>query len=326
LNVTADGIRISTAIGYLQPARGRRNLKILSKALVDRVIIENGRAIGVEIVTGHGRQRITGNRVTLSAGAIGTPTILFRSGIGSAPDLLALGITPRAVLPGVGQNLIDHAHVGMSWFAPTGVVEENSPFLQTVCRFTAPASNERNDMQVILLQALPQPALKLRVTLVKPESRGSLTLRSTDPVAAPLIRLNLLSEPEDKRRMITGIRLLGQLIERPEMINIGANRLVLDDQVTYDAEAVQKKLASDDWVEAYVSRMVRHYFHPVGTARMGPAHDPGAVVDQHGRVHGISKLRVADASLMPSIPRANTNFPCIMIGERVAAWMARESD
>jgi hypothetical protein len=172
-------------------------------------------------------------------------------------------------------------------------------------------------MQVILLQALPQPALKLRAMLVKPESRGSLTLRSTDPVVAPLIRLNLLSEPEDKRRMIGGIRLLGQLITHPQMINIGASSLVLDDQATHDANDVQKNLASDDWVAAYVSRMVRHYFHPVGTARMGPAHDPGAVVDQHGRVHGISQLRVADASVMPTIPRATTNFPCIMIGEKI---------
>ena len=326
MNVAADGTRISTAIGYLQPARGRKNLKILAETLVDRVIIENGRAIGVEIVTSHGRERITGNRVTLSAGAVGTPAILLRSGIGHAPHLEALGIVPHAALPGVGQNLIDHAHVGMSWFAPAGIVEADSPFLQTVCRFTAPDSNKRNDMQVVLLQILPQPALKLRAMLVKPESRGSLTLRSTDPAVAPLIRLNLLSDPEDQRRMIAGIRLLGQLVAHPQMISVGAGSLVLDDQATHDANDVQRNLASDDWVEAYVSRTVRHYFHPVGTARMGPAHDPGAVVDQHGRVHGISQLRVADASVMPTIPSANTNFPCIMIGERAAAWMAQESD
>jgi choline dehydrogenase len=293
---------------------------------VDRVIIENGRAIGIEIVTGHGRERVMGNRVTLSAGAIGTPTILLRSGIGNAPQLETLGIVPRAVLPGVGKNLVDHAHVGMSWFAPAGVVEADSPFLQTVCRFTAPDSSKHNDMQVILLQALPQPALKLRAMLVKPESRGSLALRSPDPVVAPLIRLNLLSEPEDRRRMIAGIRLLGQLIAHPQMINIGAGSLVLDDQFTHLADEVQKNLASDDWVKAYIGRMVRHYFHPVGTARMGPAHDPDAVVDQHGRVHGISQLRVADASVMPTIPSANTNLPCIMIGERVAAWMTQEND
>jgi choline dehydrogenase-like flavoprotein len=86
------------------------------------------------------------------------------------------------------------------------------------------------------------------------------------------------------------------------------------------------RLLPRDCPRMAVSRMVRHYFHPVGTTRMGPAHDPGAVVDQRGRVHGISQLRVADASVMPTIPRANTNFPCIMIGERVAAWMVQESD
>jgi choline dehydrogenase len=317
---------MSTAVGYLQPARGRKNLTILSKTLVDCVIIENGRAIGVEIVGRHGRERITGNRVTLSAGAVGTPTILLRSGIGNPLHLEALGIVPQAALPGVGQNLIDHAHIGIGWFAADGAVEKDSPYIQTVCRYTAPDSNKRNDMQAILFQALPQPALRLRALLVKPESRGSLTLRSTDPTVAPLIQLNLLSEPEDRRRLIAGIRLLGQFIAHPRMIDIGASRLVLEDKATHDAREVQEWLANDDWVEAYAERTVRHYVHPVGTARMGPAHDPGAVVDQHGRVHGISQLRVADASVMPTIPRANTNFPCMMIGERMAAWMAQETD
>jgi choline dehydrogenase-like flavoprotein len=126
--------------------------------------------------------------------------------------------------------------------------------------------------------------------------------------------------------MIAGIRLLGQLIAQEDMSNIGASSLALDDQAIHDANDVRKNLASDDWVEAFIGHTVRHYFHPVGTVRMGPAHDPGAVVDQHGRVHGISRLRVADASVMPTIPSANTNFPCIMIGERVAAWMAQEND
>jgi choline dehydrogenase len=235
-NITADGKRVSTAVGYLQRARGRKNLTILPKTLVDRVIIENGRATGVEVVGSHGRERMTGNRVTLSAGAVGTPTILLRSGIGNAPHLEALGIVPQAALPGVGQNLVDHAHVGIGWFAAAGVVERDSPYIQTVCRFTAPDSNKRNDMQAILFQALPQPALRLRALLVKPESRGSLTLRSTDPAVAPLIRLNLLSEPEDMRRMIAGIRLLGQFIAHPQMIGTGADRLVLEDRATHDAK------------------------------------------------------------------------------------------
>jgi choline dehydrogenase len=325
-NVTADGVRISTAVGYLQPARGRKNLTILSKTLVDRVIIENGRATGVEIAGSHGRERITGHRVTLSAGAVGTPTILLRSGIGNALDLRALGIVPQAALPGVGQNLIDHAHVGIGWFAPAGIVETDSPYIQTVLRFTAPDSSQPNDMQTILFQTLPQPALRLRALLVKPKSRGSLTLRSADPGVAPLIRLNLLSAPEDKRRMMAGVRLLGQFIANPRMISIGASRLVLEGPATHEASDVQKWLANDDWVGTYAHSTVRHYVHPVGTARMGPERDPGAVVDQRGRVHGISRLRVADASVMPTIPRANTNFPCMMIGERMAAWMALEAD
>lgn len=325
-NTSADGVRISTAIAYLQPGRSRRNLTILSKTLVDRVIVEDGRALGVEIIGNDGRQRIKGNRITLSAGAVGTPAILLRSGIGNPQHLEALGIVPRVALPGVGQNLIDHAHIGIGWFAPEGVVENDSPYIQTVCRFTAPDSKRRNDMQALLFQALPQPALRLRALLVKPESRGSLILRSADPAVAPFIRLNLLSEQEDMRRLIAGIRLLGQFITHPRMIEIGASRVMLEDKTLHNAKDIQEWLANDNWVEDYAIRTVRHYVHPVGTARMGPAQDPGAVVDQHGRVHGISQLRVADASIMPTIPSANTNLPCIMIGERVAAWMTQERD
>ena len=181
-------------------------------------------------------------------------------------------------------------------------------------------------MQVMLLQTLPQPALRLRALLVKPHSVGRLRLHSNNPYVAPAIQLNLLSAPEDSRRMQEGIRLLGELIHLPQLVELGATRLTLDDGEILEAKDLQKHMAKAAWVSTYAQRVVRHYVHPVGSARIGPPNDDLAVVDQHCRVHGLSNLRVADASVMPTVPSANTNFPCIMIGERVAAWMRQESD
>jgi choline dehydrogenase len=325
-NISPEGVRISTAIAYLYPARSRPNLTIRPDTLVDRVIFEGNRAIGVEVLTNGVRERILGGRVTLSGGAIGTPAILLRSGIGATSDLKAVEIGQRVNLPGVGQNLVDHAGVGFNWTSPPGLVAEDSPFVQTVCRFTAPDSSAFNDMQVMLFQALPQPALRLRALLMKPLSSGSVRLRSNDPHVAPDIQLNLLSAPEDVRRMQEGIRILGELIHLPPLVELGTTRITLDDGEVLEAGKLEKLITKDEWVTTYARRAVRHYVHPVGSARIGPPNDDLAVVDQHCRVHGISHLRVADASVMPSIPSANTNFPCIMIGERVAAWMRWERD
>ena len=325
-NMSAEGVRISTAIAYLHPARSRPNLTIRPDTLVDRVIFDGNRAIGVEVLTDGVRERILGGRVTLSGGALCTPAILLRSGIGTLSDLKALGIEQRVSLPGVGQNLVDHARVAINWTSTPGVVEEDSPYGQTVCRFTARGSDEFNDMQVILFQALPQPALRLNALLVKPHSSGRLRLPSSDPYVAPDIQLNLLSAPEDVRRMREGIRMLGKLIQLPQLVELGATTLTLDDGEMLEAGELQKHMEMDEWVDAYAQRVVRHYVHPVGTAHLGPPNDKLAVVDQHCRVNGISNLRIADASVMPTVPSANTNLPCIMIGERVAAWMRRESD
>ena len=181
-------------------------------------------------------------------------------------------------------------------------------------------------MQLMLFQALPQPALCLRAMLMKPHSSGRLKLRSSDPHVAPDVQLNLLSAPEDVRRMRESIRMLGELIQLPQLVELGATTLTLDDGEVLEAWELQKHIAKDEWVTAYAQRVVRSYAHPVGSARIGPSNDKLAVVDQHCRVYGISNLRVADASVMPTVPSASTNLPCIMIGERVAAWMRREND
>ena len=142
----------------------------------------------------------------------------------------------------------------------------------------------------------------------------------------PDIRLNLTSAPEDAHRMRDGVRFLGRLLRSPAMTALGAAAFMLADGTMMSSEELHRSLGDEQWVTDYVHRAVNHYVHPVGSCRMGPAIDPLAVVDQHGRVHGISGLRVVDASVMPTIPRANTNFPTIMIAERMAVWMRKETD
>ncbi len=324
-NLRSDGVRMSTAITYLLSARGRSNLTIRPGCLVNRVLLDGQRAIGVDLESGGDRKSVFGGRVTLSGGAIGSPTILLRSGIGPPDDLRAIGIEPTIPLAGVGMNLIDHAQCGLSWNLAPGMVDETTPLVQTLLRYTAPGSSRDNDMQIMSLQRLLQPGLLLRTLLMKPESRGALRLVSTDANVQPDIRINLASTAEDVRRLGEGLKLLGALIGTSHLTGVGAHTIVLEDGDTMSATQFAGLLGQSNWIEGYIQRVVRHYVHPVGTARMGLARDPGAVVDQHGRVHGITALRVADASIMPTIPRANTHLTCVMIGERVAGWM-REQD
>jgi choline dehydrogenase len=325
-NLRSDGVRVSTALAYLLPVRHRSNLTIRPHCLVDRVLLDGACAVGLELESAGTPERLFGKRITLCGGAIGSPAILLRSGIGPAKDLHGLGIEPLVPLSGVGLNLVEHAGVGVSWVAPPGLVDENTPYVQALLRYTAPNSDQLNDMQVILSQALPQPALHLRTLLMKPQSRGMLQLRARDPHVQPDIRLNLASHPEDRRRLSEGLRLLSALIRAPQLVALGAHLVTLDDGTGMSAEEMVAMFSREDQRDRYVQRVVRHYVHPVGTTRMGPKGDPEAVVDQHCRVRGIHNLRVVDASVMPTIPRANTNLTCIMIAERVARWMCEEAE
>jgi choline dehydrogenase len=258
--------------------------------------------------------------MTLSAGAIGTPAILLRSGIGPVDELRRLGIAPRVDLPGVGANLIDHARVGLR-LTTTSELLENSPLGQVISWSTAPGSAESNDLQFSLVMSGMQPASALGVALMRPRSRGVLRLTDPDPHHQPDIRLHLASDPEDERRLVEGIRLLLALAKTEAVGALHAGLVTLDDGRELPAAEAFAALASTESAAKYVHDTVRHYVHPVGTARMGATGDRGAVVDQRGCVHGVQGLYVADASIMPNIPRANTNLTCIMIGERIAEWM-----
>ena len=322
-----EGVRISTAIGYLAPARHRLNLSIRSGVHAHRVILENGRATGIEIECAGSLQRVRGRRITLSAGAIHSPALLMRSGIGPRDELAAHGIECKVNLPGVGSNLIDHPMVFVVATPVAGIQHDPQVTNPIGIRYTAAGSDEFNDMQMYVFELfdpnlspglaldVPVPSISIVPGLQRPRSRGRLRLRSANPDVPPIIDLNYLADPEDMRRMTDGVRIAWSLMHE------GPLAPMLKEFVNLTAEVVN----SDSSLETFVRENCTTIFHPVGTAKMGPDKDPMAVVDQYCRVRGVEGLRVVDASIMPNIVRANTNLTCIMIGERVADWM-RNSD
>ncbi|MGD0120372.1 MAG: mycofactocin system GMC family oxidoreductase MftG [Candidatus Binatus sp.] len=322
-----EGVRISTAIGYLAPARHRLNLTIRPAVNAHRVIIENGRAVGVEVESAGTIQQVRGNHITLSAGAIASPAILMRSGIGPRDELAKLGIKNQVNLPGVGRNLIDHPMAFVVATPIPGIPHDPQVTNPIGIRYTAAGSDEFNDMQMYVFELfdasvspgfaldLPLPTVAVVPGLQRPRSRGQLRLRSADPDVPPVIDLNYLDDPEDMRRMVDGIRIAWRLMHE------GPLAPMIKEFVNLTPEVVN----SDSALKTFLRDNCTTIFHPVGTAKMGPETDQMAVVDQHCRVRGVEGLRVVDASIMPNIVRANTNLTCIMIGERVADWM-RKSD
>ncbi len=332
-----DGIRISTAIAYLGPARDRLNLTIRGGCLANRVIIENRCAVGVEVEIGGRMNRVDGKRVTLGAGAFASPAILMRSGVGPRAELERHGIRTLVDAPGVGANLTDHPVMVILAALSSEALEQapgtdHSRF-SILLRYTARGSAEFNDMQLYLLPLAdlsmwpgapfppgsPPPLVSAPV-LQRPRSRGTLRLRSADPADQPDIQLNYMHDPEDMRRMIEGLRMSWSLLHQPDIASgwqglIGAMAGQALDQATVD---------SDNAIADFIRSNCTTMCHPVGTAKMGLDSDKDAVVDQYCRVHGVENLRVVDASVMPNIVRANTNLTCIMIGERVADWMRAE--
>jgi choline dehydrogenase len=279
----------------------------------------------VEASIGGEVRQLFSRRVTLAAGALASPALLLRSGIGPHADCTALGITPLLDRPGVGANLADHPQIGVNLRTRPGVLAGTRLMMQAALRYTAPGSAEPNDMQICVFQFPEGDTVRLSAILQRPRSRGRLTLATAEPHAPPRIDLNLCADPEDVRRLAEGMRLVWALARSETMAGLIEREVTLDDGVALPLEQAAEAMASDTALADYVRRGVNHFFHPVGTARMGPRHDSSAVVDQYCHVRGTEGLRVADASVMPTIPRANPNLTCLMIGERVADWMLREA-
>ncbi|MGD9892719.1 MAG: GMC family oxidoreductase N-terminal domain-containing protein, partial [Dehalococcoidia bacterium] len=306
--------RVSVAEAYLAPARGRENLTICADVLTVRVLLQGERAIGVEVERDDGgRESLFGRQIVLSAGAYQSPGILIRSGIGPRDDLSALGVDRVADLP-VGRSLFDHPIAGVVLKPRDGVASLEHPVVQSTLRYTADGSAQRNDMQLMPVSFLSLRDglyLSIGACLEQTNSVGRLVVESTNPRLQPRIESNFLADAEDLRRMIGGIRRGIEFARRPELAPLIAE--ISRPRAEY--------LESDEALGDYLRRIANSGFHPCGTARMGPEGDPGAVVDQFGRVRGVEGLIVADASIMPSVPRANTNLTSIMIGERIGAWL-----
>ncbi|WP_096602243.1 GMC family oxidoreductase N-terminal domain-containing protein [Calothrix sp. NIES-2100] len=311
-----DGKRHSAAAAFLVPILDRPNLTVQTGALVTRLLFKGTRTVGVEYLHQGTLQQVYVNQeVILSAGVFDSPKLLMLSGIGNAEHLRSLNISVVADLPGVGENLHDHPLVAVGYkstqarpaIAPTSNIVEAGLFLHSG------KSNEvAPDLQFLFSPALLSPTLTHEVSgatlvacLIKPQSHGTVTLRSKNPLDPAVIQMNYLQCETDLQVLVEGIKIARQLAHSAAF-----------DQVLEEEVAPGKDIISDEALAAYIRQTANTYWHPVGTCKMG--NDLMAVVDAQLRVHGIEGLRVVDASVMPTIPSGNTNASTIMIGEKAA--------
>jgi choline dehydrogenase len=342
------GLRVSAAKAFLKPALSRPNLRLVTGAHARRLVIESGRVVGVEYEAGGGNFTARALRETvLSAGAIGTPHVLELSGIGRPEALARIGKDVALALPGVGENLQDHlqlrtifriagaktlnvefqslfkrALMGMDYafnrrgpltMAPSqlGMFAKSSPDYDT--------ANLEFHIQPLSLGKFGEPlhtfpAITLSVCNVRPSSRGRVHSASDDPLAAPLIQPNYLSDEKDRRAAVDSIRLARRIAAAPALAPYRPEEYLPGAALTTEAELA--KAAGD------VGTTI---FHPVGTAKMGRDEDPMAVVDSRLRLRGLGGLRIADASVMPRITSGNTNSPTLMIAEKAAEMMLADA-
>ena len=310
---TLGRLRMSAAITHLEPARGRPNLTVRGHAPVDRVEVVAGRTRGVRLVTG---ELLGAELVVLSAGAYASPGVLLRSGIGPTEDLAALGVDTVTDLPGVGRNLVDHGLVSVDVAVPAEPVER--PNYQTMVTWRSDGGDGPPDLHLFACGPFEtrrtrgdRQEARLIVGLVDPASRGQVQLASTDPTTPLHIDPGYLKDRRDLDRLATGVGEIRRILDTEVL-----RSLAIGEELSPGAH-----LTEDADLRAALPSLVRTYHHPVGTCRMGTDPDDGAVVDAHGCLHGIGGLVVADTSIMPTIPRANTNLPTLMLAERIAGWL-----
>ncbi|MBT2301988.1 GMC family oxidoreductase N-terminal domain-containing protein [Variovorax paradoxus] len=339
------GVRLSSSRAFLHPALSRPNLTVFADTLVERVVLRGARATGVSVR--HRGERIelsAAVEVVLSAGTINSPQLLMLSGIGAAPVLERHGVRVAHALPGVGANLQDHPTASVAIANPGG--ESYAMSWRALARNTAApwryafgrrgmlASNaaeaggfmrsnpalDRPDLQFTFMVGMKESARTLprrhgfvcHVAVLRPATRGSLELRSSNPADRPVMHPRFLEDRRDVDAMLHGLREARRIMAMPGLARYAG------------AELLPGAAADDDAaLEKYIRTTAATTYHPVGTCRMGPASDPASVVDAQLRVHGIEGLRVADASIMPNIIGGNTAAPSMMVGERAAEFMRR---
>ena len=338
-----DGKRWSASAAYLQPILGKRpNLTLEIGARTSRIVIENGRAVGVEYVRGGQTHVARAEReVLLSAGTVQSPQILQLSGIGDPDALTAAGVAPVHALKGVGENLQDHLDVILSWETPgvktaysysTGLNRYTTglnymlfgqgfgrqQFLEAGAFLKSRPDLDRPDLQLHCVmaimkdhgkQSVPKDGFSVHVCQLRPESRGRVGLASGDPFADPAIFANYLATDEDRRALREGAKIVRDLGGQQALkaVRGGGAEVEPGWEIKTDAD-----------FDAWIRRSAETIYHPVGTCRMGLPGDPMAVVDAELRVQGLAGLRVVDASVMPTLVGGNTNAPTIMVAEKAA--------
>ena len=315
-----DGVRLSTALSYINPIRHRLNLTIKPNALTTRVLFEGKKAVAVEAESGGETFIVEGELIVLSSGSIASPHILMHSGVGPRAHLEEVGIPVVHDLPGVGQNYRDHPQVGIAFSAQDDVqMNFEASRTQLGLRYTATGSDLRNDMVLFPttfstpMGDLTGPGEDFRMSCILnlAMGHGQVTLTSPDPHDQPLLEYHFLEDERDTERLRDGVRLIVRLTESGAYKDILKERLYPTDE----------QVVSDELLDAWLHENVRTSQHLVGTCKMGPASDPMAVVSQYGSVHGVEGLRVCDASIMRDTPRANTNVSTIMIAEKISDFI-----
>ena len=333
--------RMSTARAHLRPAMQRRNVDVRPHAHAARIRFEGNRAVGVEYLRGGERRVVRAEReVIVAGGAVNSPQLLQLSGIGPPALLGALGIPVRRALPGVGENLRDHyairtafrvrgvrtinelargwrlgVEVAKYFALGTGILTLQPTLVH--CFWKSDEALDAPDLQLTFTPASyrqgvqstleDEPGATVAVWQHRPESRGHVRARSADPLEKPAIQPNYLADEMDRRVIVDGIRLARRLMRTEPLAPHFAHEALPGDEVHTDGEILD-----------FARGIGTTAFHLAGTCRMGPATDPEAVVDDRLRVHGIEGLRIADASIMPTITSANTNAAVLMIGEKAA--------
>jgi choline dehydrogenase len=341
-----NGRRYSAAKAYLDPARNRPNLTIITEAIADKVILEDGRAVGIQIIQGGARKIIRAKReVIISCGAIVSPAVLMRSGIGDPAELAKHGITVTNALPAVGKNLQDHVAVTTVVKSPSmksyGISVRAVPRLlwngidYLLNRTGMLSSNvseaggfirskpglDRPDVQYGFFPALRASSgrnlsyghgYSINTALMRPKSRGTVTLKNAEATSNPIIDPRFLSEQEDLDIMVWGVKYARRILNSQAF-----------DRVRGEEMKPGKDVQTDEQIAQFIRDNCATVYHPVATCSMGPGND--AVVDNQLRVKGVTGLRVVDASIMPLLIGGNTNAPTIMIAEKAADMILGKS-
>lgn len=309
-----DGRRQSSVVAWLDPARDRPNLEIRADTTVTRLVLAGTRVRGVEVVAQGVPSVIEADEVILAAGAFHSPQILLLSGIGAPEALEPHGIAVSHRLDGVGRNYQDHAVVYITF---AGTTELHEDYVIPKVRLIAKSREdlERPDLHVFMRPSIRMPGmppmLPVSLHLLEHRSRGRVSLASRDPMDLPRIEPGLLRDPDDVRGLVDGIDQVQRLTRHPALARFYGELLTPATRAS--------------WRE-HVLTAYDTYHHAVGTCRIGRAGDPGAVVDADLRVHGLDNLRIADASVLPTVPHANTNLAALLVGEVAARRLAGAAD